>query len=141
MSAESEILNWLQDSLFMNVRGIGPNVYSYDVEGITPDLMPCLTISLDSSQRAESSTLKRNHKRVIYNIGIHVVNKTAFWSIKQLCDIRERISQVLEVIALPVSVIDFKEENASAFETRTELEYPVIMQTISYSFLVKETDY
>lgn len=141
MTAESVILEWLQDSLFMNVRGIGPNVYSYDIEVITPDIMPCLTISLVSSERTEASTLKNNHKRIVYNVGINVINKSAFWSIKQLCDIRERVSQVLEVFTTPGIVVDFKEESASAFETSVDLQHPVIKQNIAYSFLAKESDY
>lgn len=141
MSAEGNVLEWLQDSLLMNVKGVGPNVFSYDIERITPDLMPCITITLDSSEITEASTLKQNHKRVIYSVGIHVINRTAFWSIKELCNIRERISQVLESFQLPASVVDFKEESTSAFETRTEIEYPVIMQSVNYSFLVKEADY
>lgn len=141
MSAESDVLTWLQDSLLMNIKGVGPNVFSYNIERLTVDIMPAITISHVSSAATEASTVNNNHKRVEYAIGIHTINDTAFWHVRMLCDIRERISQVLEAMPLPASVVDFKEDSASAFEARTELERPILSQSITYSFLVKETDY
>ena len=141
MGAESDVLTWLQDSLFMNIKGVGPNVFAYNIEHLTTDIMPAITIRLISASETEASTLKNNHKRLDFAVGIHTINDTAFWHVKMLCDIRERVTQVLESMSLPSSVVDFTEESAGSFEARTELERPVLSQEINYSFLVRETDY
>jgi hypothetical protein len=141
MGAESDVLTWLQDSLFMNIKGVGPNVFAYNIEHLTTDIMPAITIRLISASETEASTLKNNHKRLDFAVGIHTINDTAFWHVKMLCDIRERVAQVLESMSLPSSVVDFTEESAGSFEARTELERPVLSQEINYSFLVRETDY
>jgi len=141
LSVESEALEWLKNSLYMNIRGIGPNVYAYSVDYLTEDLMPALTITLDSVEATEASTATKNIKRATFSVGIHVVNKSAFWSIKLLCDIREMVTQTLEAMETPSSVIDFKEEGAGAFEANQELQFPIVSQSITYSFLLSEVDY
>lgn len=141
VSAEKAAIKFLEDSLLMNVQGVGPNVFSYNIERITEDLMPCLVITHDSTEETEASTLENNYKRVEASVAVHVINRTQFWSIKTLCDIRERVSQVLEAMTPAASIIDFEETGTSPFESSVELEFPMIYQTINYSFLVKETDY
>ena len=141
MSAEKAVISFLETSLLMNVQGVGPNVFSYSIDRITDDIMPCLLITHESTDSTEASTTENKYKRVNATVTINVVNRTKFWSIKELCDIRERVSQVLEAMATPSGVVDFEEVGTGSFESTVELELPMISQAMNFSFLIKETDY
>ncbi len=141
MPAENDVLELIENTLYMQLEHVGPNVYSYDIEHVTPDLLPCVMVKVEGAQRNEASTTKNIYKFVSVNLDICTGRNNEFYNIKTLYDIREAISQKLEAATLPATITDFYEVGASELEANTDTESNILKQTSTYIFLTKETDH
>lgn len=140
MSAEDDVLKFFENALFMKVPKVGPNVFSYEIDQLTKDLLPCLVIRIESVDKIESSTFKKIHKNITISIDIVTGINSEVFNIGGLFDIREKISSVIESAVKPDVVLDFNEVSASDINGDSTTEENLLKQTMSYVFLTKEID-
>lgn len=140
MTAENDVLEFVETSLFMAIDNVGPNVYSYDIDFITPDLLPCLMVKITGTENTEASTRQLIYKFIEVTITVITGRNNEFYNIDTLYNIREEISQTLDAGIKPSTVVDMTETSASGLETDTSTESDILRQEVTFNFLTRETE-
>ena len=140
MTAENDVLSFFETELFMRIEHVGPNVFSYDIDKLTPEMLPCIIVSLDGVERTEASTFKEILKSIEIKLEIITGRNNEFYNIKTLYDIRAAVSNVIDAATLPATVIDYAETSAGELSANTDTESNLLVQEVIYTFLTREVD-
>lgn len=140
MTAKNDVLKFVVESLHMAIEHVGPNVFSYDFDTFTPGLLPYVIVKIEEAEASESSTFRKVYRNIGVSVGIHV-SSLYDDAIEVLYAVRKSVSTLIENGAKPATIIDFNELGASEIEEDLTTERSLLIQTIGFNFLTRETDH